>query len=197
MTGSWKAPSSDQTVLGDGQITSTAWSISLDIAIWAAIGEVLGAVAVVVSVVYLANQVRDSAKVARVQAHQQQTHGAHSLMAMQIGDAEAWVRGVASPESLGAPDRSRFYCMLYAFMFHVADLWHARENGVSHDETYAAWVNAVASITKTPGGEEWWAVARDLFVPGIVSTIDVARERVPPWNEVHPELFVLPPGESA
>lgn len=169
----------------------------MDVAIWAAIGEVLGAVAVVISVIYLANQVRHSAKVARVQAHQQQTHGAHSLMNLQTIHAEAWVGGVADPMSLSEADRSRFYCMLYSFMFHMADLWHAREQGVSHDDAYAAWVNVVASVTKSPGGEQWWAVARTLFAPGIVEEVEGARDHVPPWTDVHPEVFAVPSATSS
>lgn len=162
----------------------------MDISAWGALGEVVGALAVVLSLVYLASQLKDSARIARVQAHQNQTRSSELVMQMLVRYPDAWRRGHAQPDGLAPEELSRFHSLMYAQLFHVADIWQAGRNDAFDDATRDAWMRAAASFVTSEGGEAWWAEARALFIPELVKSIDELRGHVPPWPEVHPGQFV-------
>lgn len=161
----------------------------MDVAAWGALGEMVGAFAVVISVIYLAGQVRDSSKVARVQAHQLQSQAAQLLQRMEIDHPGPWRRGLAAPESLSPDELSQFHSLLYSHLLHCGDVWHAGRNGVFDQATHDAWLNVMASLTNSAGGAAWWAESRSLFVPELVDDLEKARKVVPPWTAIHPGQY--------
>lgn len=158
----------------------------MDISAWGAIGEVIGAAAVVVSLIYLANQVKYAARAAQVQAHQGVTQSGLQLNEMIVAHPDAWARGHAAPSSLSPEDRITFHYILTSHLFQLVDLWHATANQSFDEAIFQRWLVAVASMLKTEGGAEFWDGARTLFIPELVSAIDEARRQVPPWTELHP-----------
>ena len=166
----------------------------MDIQAWGAFGELVGAIGVVISVIYLANQVKDAGRTAQVQAHQGVTQSGVKLMEMLAENAEAWSSGHSDPESLAPGQRVKFHSVLYAWLFIVVDLWHARANGAFDESILRRWVGGLAAALNTPGGSAWWSEARRSTIPEVAAAIDTARDRLRPLTEVHPGWFPSLPG---
>jgi hypothetical protein len=128
---------------------------------WDAVGataELLGALAVIVTLVYLARQVRHSAEQTRlsgVQAIQAANDRAYdpiySPEMMSI-----WNRGHDDREGLSEADRRIFDLLLARLIASYISTAYQHERGAYDDEMMATATTFLASILGTPGGRSWY-----------------------------------------
>ena len=87
-----------------------------------AIGEVLGALAVVISLIYLASQIRTNNKAIKQSSAQEQTRGLDTIITLLAPNpelVEIWNRGNADPESLNATELTQYNLVL----MHNVSYW--------------------------------------------------------------------------
>jgi hypothetical protein len=127
----------------------------LDITTLAAWGEFLGGIAVVVSLIYLASQIRQNSKLLRASTASTTTEVNNvvaSLIAQDSELARIWYDGSADRESLSDSDRQRFDAIMTMYVRGVNQEYQFAQDGVI---TPAAWAS-----------RDWWA--RFAFVePGV------------------------------
>lgn len=119
-----------------------------------AIGEIVGAFAVVLSLVYLAIQIRQSAKVAAIQASQHVLEGSARFQTRIAEDAELqriFSAGSKSYDSLERQDRRVFYALVGEFLqrYDVQTQMHAA--GMLNDDTFSAATRGVVRLLQNPG----------------------------------------------
>src|SRR5688572_23477878 len=98
----------------------------------AAIAEIVGAIGVIVSLLYLASQVkRGTAEARRAGAHDLMTttNSLLMLLASDRGTAEIWAKGMGDFESLDNIERVRFSCLALNLAFGWDEAFHAYKNG--------------------------------------------------------------------
>ena len=137
---------------------------------WAAlgaIGEIIGAGAVVVSLLYLAGQVRDNSRQMRhaaAQAVLDKLNGLIGQLAFTAGAGDVWTRGLSGLEALRDDEEMvRFSSMLLQAFWAYEEVYHYREAGLIEDW---AWTHARAPIDhfmRTPGFQQWWRIREDWF----------------------------------
>jgi hypothetical protein len=130
-----------------------------------ALGEIVGAAAVVITLVYLAVQTRQNTEAVR-----------HAFARGVMEDANAWRfkivenpdvselfrNGLRDPESLDANDKYRFRMLLDALLFH----WqHAVQSGVPIPKAN------ITRVLSQPGGVWYWSRAKDVLTPEFVDFI--------------------------
>ena len=119
-----------------------------------AIGELLGAAAVVVSLLYLAAQVRASTGQARRDADRD--------LAARISDVslavatnpelgELLVRGGANPDRLGPGDQARFRGLMNSLFRGLEQQYRLRREGALDDESWAAIERLIKDWMALPG----------------------------------------------
>ena len=131
-----------------------------------AVGEIVGAIAVVMTLIYLAVQTRQNTEAVR-----------HAFSRGVMEDANEWRfrivenpdvselfrTGLRDPDRLDANDKYRFRMFMDALVFH----WqHAHETGVELP---------LANIQRTlsqPGGSWYWARAKDVLTPVFVAFVE-------------------------
>jgi hypothetical protein len=131
-----------------------------------AVGEILGAVAVVVSVVYLAVQVRESTRSTRALLLQGLHSAGAGLEDAMLADAsllKAFRKGCAGEVELNADERDRFHILL-SKLFNNYELYFmlSRESDFPTDVTEAH-QRIVASRMQFPGVRVWWQSNPDAF----------------------------------
>lgn len=129
---------------------------------WDAVGavaELLGALAVIATLVYLSRQVRHAAEQTRlsgVQAIQSANDRAYdpiySPEMMSI-----WSRGHDDRDGLSEPDRRIFDLLLVRLIASYGSTVYQHERGAYDDELLARATTFLASILSTPGGRSWYA----------------------------------------
>ncbi|MFV1988601.1 MAG: hypothetical protein ACC682_15110 [Gemmatimonadota bacterium] len=132
-----------------------------------AIGEIIGAAGVIVSLLYLAGQVRRSSRQDRhasAQAVLDKLNGLIGQLAFVPGAGDVWSRGLSGLEALNDDEELvRFSSMLMQAFRAYEEVFHSRKAGVIEDW---AWLHARAPIDhmmRTPGFQQWWKLRSDWF----------------------------------
>ena len=131
-----------------------------------AIGEVVGAFAVVMTLIYLSVQTRQNTKAVRhasARGVQEDANAWRFRIVESPEVSELFRKGLRDPESLEANDKYRFRMFLDALVFH----WqHAVESG----EPVPA--KNITRVLSQPGGTWYWARAKDVLTPGFVQYVE-------------------------
>ncbi len=132
-----------------------------------AIGEIVGAGGVIVSLLYLASQVRNSSRQARhaaAQAVLAKLNGLIGQLAFTAGAGDVWTRGLSGLDALKDDEELvRFSSMLLQAFSTYEEVFHYRKTGVIEDW---AWTHTSASfdhMMRTPGFQQWWQRRSDWF----------------------------------
>jgi len=146
------------------------------------IGDFIGDIAVVVTLIYLAVQIRqntrqlgESAKLSRIQARDvafQSFSEFRSKVVSNADVAELYLRGLRDPDCLEPRYRLRFN-MLAGELFYLlqTSLQRVTElGGADADETIRGL--GIESILRSPGIVKWWINNRSEFHPDSAAVID-------------------------
>jgi len=124
-----------------------------------AIGEVLGAIGVIASLIYLAIQVRASTRAAAVEAKLESTRMLHGFMDYLIETPELndiYLRGIDDLNSLSKEDYYRFSNMAFkAFWFFSAAHFQLRMGTLDEGE-FQEPLSVMRYWLHHPGCRAWW-----------------------------------------
>ena len=152
----------------------------MDITTLAAWGEFLGGIAVVVSLVYLASQIRQNSKLLRSSTASAVTAVLNESSSLIVQDSEVariYREGMADRSSLSEEDQQRFDSPIGMFFGG----WN-QENQFAADGVIGAavWTNQVRvmrRLLRQPGMRQWWSQWRDIYGDEFGDIVDdVIRE---------------------
>lgn len=133
------------------------------------LGEFVGAIAIVVSFVYLAMQIRSntrqveentrSMRVGQLDATLQSFSHFREYLITNSETAELWQRGLADRSSLKGQERLRFDLLLLDLMTKVQAVY-LRAQFTADEFHWDNTVRSVESILTTKGVRDWWPSAR-------------------------------------
>jgi hypothetical protein len=133
-----------------------------------AVGEFLGAIAVVVTLVYLSVQVRQNTGATRVASHHAITDSlnlGNLAMAQNAELAQIWLKGCADRRSLDETDRHRLDMLLLSY-FHVFDsLFYSARTGMGEESLLLAEEKSFSHLMNLPGVYDWWESNPYAFTP--------------------------------
>jgi len=132
---------------------------------WGAIGEIVGALAVVASLVYLAMQIRQntrqlslSMKATELAAFERNVESGNQIRAMFIHDreiAELYSRGIKNYDELAAEDKLRFG-MVLSNVFSALQGAHIRQLTYHHDPAdFEGSKRTLDQLVRLPGVCQW------------------------------------------
>lgn len=159
----------------------------MDLALWASISQVVAALGVVVSLVYLAVQVRQAQRVARSENVREVQAGFVRIQEMLAQDAELariYRLGCQDPARLDTIERQRFEHLMSLYFIHFIGCHTAHEDGLLDTALYEPWRHGVAAHLQTTGGREWWTAIRDHLKPDAVQAVEALEGRVGPPTEL-------------
>ncbi len=131
-----------------------------------AISQLIGSIAVVLSVLYLAFQVHQSTRVAKLAA---QDAAATSLrevtspLAQNAELARVWRRGLEDLQSLPAEEQARFFHTCYQFLKAFETIHFHHVHGVMDEQIWQGWCGLLQHYIASPGMEYYWKLRQDLF----------------------------------
>ena len=166
----------------------------------AAIGELTGAVAVVVGLVYLANQVRGGSQLLERTVQATRTQNSQSVcesfdrwrsMVLDADNADLWFRGVNDYNGLTREDKIRFAMMAGAFDWACWFMYQLQRNeGLMADVNQNIWQD----LFKHPGFREWMIGQRKHHSDDFGDFLDQVRESVGDARYLPGETSSLMPG---
>ena len=141
-----------------------------------AIGEVVGAVAVVATLFYFSLQIRNSTLAQRASTnsaiwaewrqHQRETYIGRS------DNIELYVRGLKNFDGLSGAEKRRFNFVLSSEWLFIENVIKQYQFGNVDEEDYAGWLGFFVSQIRAPGGAQWWAQSKSAFLPASVEVFE-------------------------
>ena len=148
-----------------------------------AIGEIIGAIGVLATLLYLAAQIRDNTRSLQAASLQSVLDGPrdrHFLPnASCPGLTDIFSRGLNSLDNLDQDEKLRFYYQLYEHLFQMQQVMHLRERDLIPQVDYDAWLAYTASLLRTPGGFAMWRHCQAVITPTIADIINQELDRDP------------------
>ena len=145
---------------------------------WNAIGaiaELVGAAGVVVTLLYLAVQVRQNTKALRAATFQSIIGFATGFAERVAGSGEfatIFETGMADLEALNETERLRFHFQLIALLRRFENIHYQSRMGLIDDEQWEGLRASLHSIMLRPGSRAWWKVNAQLFNPSFRKFLD-------------------------
>jgi hypothetical protein len=146
---------------------------------WDAIGavaEIVGALGVLITLIYLATQIHDNTRSLQAVSLQSVLEGPRDryfLPMAQSGDmADIYARGLTSLGQLDDVEKRRFFFMMYEQYFQMQQVWQLHERDLIPKVDYDAWLEYTVSLTQSPGGAEMWPHCKAVITPTIADVIE-------------------------
>ena len=146
--------------------------MDLSISELGSLGELLSGIAVVISLIYLAVQVRESNELARFESHAKARSliAEHQKLLTDADGAKIWLKGLEEPELLSREERLRFSNIMYILLNSI-ELTYLNPSG-----SYGSDMTIAANLGQYPGFRRWWLQARGNYDRGMMVKIDEALE---------------------
>lgn len=143
-----------------------------------AIGELIGALVVVVSVLYLAVQVRQNtnqAKLSAAQAINASNDSAFNPIYIPE-NALIFAKGQQSLDSLDEHETVIFHMLMSRLLGSINTTSYQYHQGMYDDEIYENTLKFYKDLFSTPGGRAWFNANRHLFSAETVNRLDDAAD---------------------
>lgn len=134
----------------------------------AAIAQLLGTIGLFITIGYLALQVRQSTKLARVAAEQAAVRSFTDLIKPMALDAELdrlYRTGLEDPSALSPDERARFFHIAFQALKGFEAVHSSYRDGVMDEDTWRGWHNLATHYLTTPGVLVYWSRRSDVFSP--------------------------------
>ena len=127
---------------------------------YAAIGEIVGGIAVIVTLLYLAAQIRQTNK-AILSSSFHEISNSYIHVNGWITSDESLARifriGLEKPEDLTEDEFVRFSVLLLSLFRVIETIYFQREVGTVDPRLWAGEIRTTNEILSSPGGRKWWA----------------------------------------
>ena len=139
------------------------------------VAEIIGAIAIVVSLIYVGIQVSDSTLAVR-SATANETAAAISAWYSDVGTSpqasEVFLTGISRPEDLTVAETAQFIYLLHGLMLQYQAAFYVAEEGTLDRELQQSIVNTLQGTREQPGFLLYWQQRGDLFEPRFKAFVD-------------------------
>ena len=149
----------------------------------ASVAEIIGGVAVVVSLIYVGIQVNDSTSAIRSAAASDATTTMQSWY-LEMGTnrqaSDIWFNAMTSEEPLPARDEFQFMMSMHTAMLGMQNSYLLAKEGTLDDEFREAVTTAIVGVKDLPGMKRYWRQRRGFFHVGFAEYVDglLARDAI-------------------
>jgi hypothetical protein len=150
----------------------------------ASLGSFVSGVAVLISLVYLASQVRQAARATRSSIHQNILTGWMAGGSLVAQHATVFAEGLAADETkfaaMSNADKLAFVTVAMAMFRHYENAYLQCQEGYVRMEDWNAWSNHLLMYFRMPGIQLWWRLRKASFAPTFVTFLENAGLSIMP-----------------
>ena len=141
--------------------------------------ETISVIAVIISLIYVARQIRQNTEAMRDQAERDVTLALQQFSTFFIHEKDIsriFLAGLQDPEALSPEDFLRFHALLsYLFSsFETALTYHHR--GMYNDEDQERYGQTILELMKNPGVQFWWQQNKVIYSSAVQAYIQQGEE---------------------
>jgi hypothetical protein len=131
-----------------------------------AVSQLIGSIAVVLSVLYLGVQVRRSTRVAKVAAQDAAAAAVRDVTKLFMENEElgrVWRKGLEDIDGLSPDDQARFFHATHQFLKALETIHFHYVYGLMDHQLWEGWRELLRHYVATPGIEYYWKLRPEMF----------------------------------
>ena len=139
------------------------------------IAEIVGALGVVFSLVYLGTQIRNSTRESQAVSRDNVSKSISDVMMRVASDpdvAELYDRGIMTPENLNGDETRRFDKFMYATFECFESAYSQWQRGILADDDWHKWRSTIGNFMSQPGCKDFWVRASRNFTPAFLEYVE-------------------------
>ena len=140
-----------------------------------ATGELLGAIGVIISLLYLTAQVRQNTQSVRSSTYQALVDSAQDfslLLGSDAAVAHTFTRGLAHDEELTDEELAQFTWLFHVIVRQLENGHFQAMNGAMDSQLWQGWTATLRGIVGSPGGRRMWPSVRPRLRRGFVDYVE-------------------------
>ena len=142
---------------------------------WGALGELIGGIAIIGSLIYVGVQVKDSARATRSAAANDATVAMQSWY-LEMGSnrqaSDMWFNAMKSPDPLTNNDEFQFMMMMHAVFLGFQNSYLLSKENTLDAEFREAITVAIVAVKDLPGMDRYWRQRRGFLHRGFADYVD-------------------------
>jgi len=153
---------------------------------YAAIAEITGLTIVVITLLYLAIQVRQGAHLLRSESRQALMNNEKDILLAYLENQDLFDK-LSSPEALSSADQRRFSALWILNMRNREHEWFQYKDGILDEATWQSYRQIMRLILTSKRHRMWWGKIKVAYDPDFVTMVDQYIGEVPEsdiWEEV-------------
>ena len=155
----------------------------------AAIGEFIGGIAVIVSIIYLALQVRSSANASRGQGQRDNMDVLTFFAPFQNkANRDVMRAGMTSFGDLSEDEKLHFHALIHPLVSQYQSIFADYKMGLMDDIAFESWSGAMTAVLASEGMNQWWQQAKFVYALDFQRAIDegISRSSGPSFVDLLP-----------
>ncbi len=163
---------------------------------WGAMGELVGGIAIIGSLIYVGLQVKQGTQASRA-ATSQAFSFQYSELLSRLTEADfrdVFWRGIRGLENLKGSEAASFMSFIASLLRTLESFYYQKKDGPFVGAIFDSWMIQYIDAFGNQGVREYWALRKHQFSAEFVSYFDVQLATVTPSQLYPVELFGAPPG---
>ena len=137
-----------------------------------ALGEIIGAVAVVISLVYIAAQIRQNTQMMRSTAKQSLTETTQGVIYKAMDYPAEWVKLITGEEPMSPDEDARMSLLVRAILRGFESQCYQAQVGLLEKDEWRALRTAIRDICALPGVNKYWQQLRPHMSTRLQKVVD-------------------------
>ena len=169
----------------------------------AALGEAVGGLAVLVTLLYLAYQFQQTAAIERTAGQRELLSRCRDWVELTTTHPDlvnVLRKAMADWDSATPEEQERANGWMLSAALQGEQALYMRRERLINEASYRGFIGVVVAIAATPGGRQWWSHARAALGDDISDLVDeeiAHKPDAPSWTEIFPHLQLETPGDAA
>lgn len=153
------------------------------------IGEFLSSIGVIVSLVYLAIQIRKNTETERTSTYQSVVSDFGSLnrtMSSSANLSYLYVQAMEDFTKLDADEKARISQLFFATFHYFENMYYQYQKGYLEEDVWRGWKRLMLTYYSRPGFQTWWSARRDVFSNSFGEFLETSKpdKLVPSYDDV-------------
>ncbi len=139
------------------------------------IGEFVGSIGVLVSLLYLAIQIKKNTEAERVSAYRAIVSDfghMNETLASNQGLTQTYVQGMEDFDALASGEKAQVSQVFYMTFRYFENMYYQHRRGYVEDELWKGWERIMLTYFARPGFQSWWRARRDVFSESFASFLE-------------------------
>jgi hypothetical protein len=153
------------------------------------IGEIIGAIGVVISLVYLAMQIRKNTEAERTSTYQAivSDFGAmNNTMASTPELSHLFVQAMENYHQLSSDEKARISQLFFLCFRSFENMFYQHRKGYLDEEVWTGWKRLMLTYYSRPGFQTWWEHRRDVYSEPFVIFLETEKldRKITSYHEI-------------